>query len=310
MSNDGRHLRDATLRQLRALAIVARSGSYTAAATSIGVTQPAVSLQIQTLQERLGLRLFERANGRLVPTQAGALLVVLSQHIETLVVETERQLAAMRAGQGGQVSIGAVSTAKYFVPFIISAFQEAHPNIEVRLVIGNRGEVLSLIRSNQLDLAIMGRPPDDLILESQKLGDHPHVIICAPGHRLAGMGSVSVAALGGETFLVREPGSGTRTLMERYFIEHQLAARIGMEIASNETIKQAVMAGLGMAFISGHVIAAEVADRRIAVVKVKGLPLLREWFVIRRPERALLPAAARMYTFLSEQGRRHLPELP
>lgn len=310
MTNEGRHLRDATLRQLRALAIVARSGSYTAAATSIGVTQPAVSLQIQTLQERMGLPLFERANGRLVPTQAGALLVALSQHIETLVLETERQLAAMRAGQGGQVSIGAVSTAKYFVPFIISAFQQAHPNIEVRLVIGNRGEVLSLIRNNKLDLAIMGRPPDDLVLENQKLGDHPHVIICAPDHRLAGAISIDLAALGGETFLVREPGSGTRTLMERYFADHQIAARIGMEIASNETIKQAVMAGLGMAFISGHVIAAEVADGRIVVVQVKGLPLLREWFVIRRPERALLPAAARMYAFLSEQGRHHLPELP
>lgn len=310
MTNEGRHLRDATLRQLRALSVVARSGSYTAAAASIGVTQPAVSLQIQTLQERLGLPLFERANGRLVPTEAGNLLAALSQSIETLVAETERQLAAMRAGQGGQVSIGAVSTAKYFVPFIISAFQQAHPNIEVRLVIGNRGEVLSLIRSNQLDLAIMGRPPDDLILESQTLGNHPHVIICAPGHHLAGKASVDVATLGAETFLVREPGSGTRTLMERYFADHGLLPRIGMEIASNETIKQAVMAGLGMAFISGHVIAAEVADRRIAIVKVEGLPLLREWFVIRRPERALLPAAARMFAFLSEQGRRHLPDLP
>lgn len=310
MTDDGRHLRDATLRQLRALSAVARCGSYTAAAVEIGVTQPAISLQIQTLQERTGLTLFERANGRLIATEAGALLSAVSQDIELILIETERRLSAMRAGQGGQVSIGAVSTAKYFVPFAISAFQQAHPSIEVRLIIGNREEILGLVRSNKLDLAIIGRPPDDIVLESRKLGDHPHVIICAPRHRLAGLTTVTVADLAGETFLVREQGSGTRTLMERYFEQRNLSARIGMEIASNETIKQAVMAGLGIAFISGHVVAAEVTDRRIVIARVEGLPLLREWFVIRRPERALLPAAARVYTFLAEQGRRHLPELP
>jgi LysR family transcriptional regulator for metE and metH len=310
MADDGRQLRDATLRQLRALAAVAESGSYTAAAGEIGVTQPAISLQIQTLQDRIGLPLFERANGRLIATEAGAMLAATSHEIEEILTETGRQLAAMRAGQGGQVAIGAVSTAKYFVPFAISAFQQAHPDIEIRLVIGNREEIIGLVRSNKLDIAIIGRPPDDIVLESQKLGDHPHVIICAPQHRLAARARVALADLADATFLVREPGSGTRTLMERHFAEHGLCARIGMEIASNETIKQAVMAGLGIAFISAHVIAAEVADRRLAIVPVEGLPLLREWFVIRRPERALLPAAARMYGFLAGQGSRHLPELP
>lgn len=310
MADDGRDLRDATLRQLRALSAVLRCGSYTGAAAETGVTQPAVSLQIQTLQDRTGLPLFERLNGRLIATEAGALLDALSQEIETIMLDAGRQLAAMRAGQGGRVAIGAVSTAKYFVPFAISAFQQAHPDIEVRLVIGNREDILGLVRGSKLDLAITGRPPEDIVLESQKLGDHPHVIICPPRHRLAALDRVSGADLAGETFLVREPGSGTRTLMERHFAERRLPARIGMEISSNETIKQAVMAGLGIAFISGHVVAAEVADRRLAIVKVDGLPLLREWFVVRRPERALLPAAARMFAFLSEQGHRHLPDLP
>ena len=309
MSDGDRHLSDISLRQLRALAAVLRSGSYTAAAIELGVTQPAVSLQLQTLQERTGLPLLERLNGRLRPTEAGLLLDVMSAKIEALFGETGRQLAAIRSGQGGKVSIGAVSTAKYFVPFAISAFQAAHPDIEVRLTIGNRGEILNLIRHNRLDVAIIGRPPDDIVLESQTMGEHPHVIIGAPGHRLAGRRGVPVELLSEETFLVRESGSGTRTLMERYFAGRGFQARIGMEIASNETIKQAVMAGLGIAFLSAHVIAAEVSDGRLAVLAVEGLPLLREWYVIRQPERAILPAAALIYAFLAREGQGYLPRL-
>ena len=300
-------LRDTTLRQFRALSFVADTGSFTAAAAALGVTQPAVTSQIQALEAHVGLKLLERSAGRMRLTDAGAEVRALHAIIGEALGASGQRLEAMRTGVGGHVAIGAVSTAKYFVPFAIAGLRRAHPGIEIALVIGNRGEVLARLRQNELDLAVIGRPPDDMALERQSLGENPHVIIAAPGHALAGRAGLDARDLGEETFLLREPGSGTRGLMERFFKEGGLNPRIGMEITSNETIKQAVMAGLGIAFISAHCVAAERADGRLAALSVAGLPLMREWFVVRRPERPLLPATRLVFAFLAREGRRFLP---
>jgi len=208
------------------------------------------------------------------------------------------------------VSIGAVSTAKYFVPFAIAAFSRLHPKIDITLSIGNREEIRQALRGYDLDFAIMGRPPPEVEVDTHLIGDHPHIIVAAKGHWLARDFGLAAVDLSHETFLTREPGSGTRMLMEQLFEASELKPTIGMEMSSNETIKQAVIAGLGIAFISAHTVASELEDGRLVALDVAGLPVVRQWFVVRRQDKVLLPPAQAMLDFLGAEGARFLPGVP
>lgn len=282
----------------------------TAAADQLHLTQPAVTLQIKTLQKLAQLPLFQRTSGGMLATQAGEALVHLAERIESAIADCTATLDMMKGLTGGRVSIGVVSTAKYFAPFAIAAFSNSYPEIDVRLSIGNRGDIIKALADLTLDVAIIGRPPPELQLDCVLIGDHPHVIIAPPGHPLAGNTMLTVADLGNEIFLNREPGSGTRALMERMFTEAGVTPRIGMEIASNETIKQAVMAGLGIAFLSAHTVAAELADHRLISLPVEGLPLVRSWFLARCVEKMLLPPAQALVQFLGREAAQFLPKVP
>jgi DNA-binding transcriptional LysR family regulator len=214
----------------------------------------------------------------------------------------------MMAGKtAGRISIGAVSTAKYFVPFAISGFSRLHPKLDITLTIGNRQEISAALRGYDLDFAIMGRPPVDIDMNVHLIGDHPHVIIAPTAHRLARKSRIKLADLAGETFLMREPGSGTRGLMEQLFEQAGVQPNIGMAMSSNETIKQAVIAGLGIAFISAHTVATELDERRLVTLDVAGLPVVRQWFVLSRKDKVLLPPAQAMLDFLSARGAEFLP---
>jgi LysR family transcriptional regulator for metE and metH len=303
------NLHNLSLRQLRAIAAVARSGSVTEAADRLNLTQPAVTLQIRNLQELVDLPLLERTADGMVPTDAGRALLALYDRVATAIGDCANELDMIRGLTGGRVSIGVVSTAKYFAPFAIAAFGKAYPDIEVRLTIGNREEIIRALRDFALDIAVIGRPPTELPLERVLIGDHPHVIVAPPSHPLSGKAQVKVQDLAGELFIIREPGSGTRALMEKLFAQSGVTPRIGMEITSNETIKQAVMAGLGVAFISGHTVASEVADGRLAVLSVEGLPLVRQWYVVHRPEKVLLPPSRALLEFMGREAVRFLPSM-
>ncbi len=207
------------------------------------------------------------------------------------------------------VAVGVVSTAKYFAPRALAGFLAHYPAVELRLVTGNRAEIIDGLRRLEIDVAIMGRPPGDLDVVREVMGDHPHVVIARPDHPLARLAAIAPAALTRETFLTREPGSGTLGLMERFFADANIAPRIGMRISSNETIKQAVIAGLGIAFISAHTIDAELQEARLALLAVRGLPVVRQWFAVRLRDRPLIPAAARLHDFLKTDGRQYLPRI-
>jgi LysR family transcriptional regulator for metE and metH len=226
-----------------------------------------------------------------------------------LLAECAEAIEALRGMDGGRVAVGVISTAKYFAPRALAAFKRAHPRVEMRVLVGNRQETLTALEAFDLDLAIMGRPPEHFAVEQAVIGDHPHVVIAAADHPLAGQARLPLQALAGETFLLREAGSGTRLLVERLFAAEGLSPAAGMEIGSNETIKQAVMAGMGVALISAHIIAAEVADGRLAVLDVAGLPIVREWFVVKRREKRLLPAARALWDHLATSGGTFLPEV-
>jgi LysR family transcriptional regulator for metE and metH len=302
-----RFVRELTIRQLRALAAAAKHGSVTAAARQLHLTQPAVTLQIRNLQELAGLPLIQRTSDGMLLTDAGREVLNLSERIEAAMTACETSLEMMTGKTAGRISIGAVSTSKYFVPFMISGFSRLHPNIEVTLSIGNRQEIGQALQGYDLDIAIMGRPPADIDMDVHLIGDHPHVIIAPTAHRLARKSRIALNELAGETFLTREPGSGTRGLMEQLFETARIRPVMGMAMSSNETIKQAVIAGLGIAFISAHTVATELDERRLVTLDVVGLPIVRQWFVLARKDKVLLPPARAMLEFLSARGAQFLP---
>jgi LysR family transcriptional regulator, low CO2-responsive transcriptional regulator len=302
----GHFSRQLTIRQLRALAAVQTAGSVTSAANQLNLTQPAVTLQLRNLQALAGLPLIQRTGDGMLLTDAGREVQRLSERIEAALLDCEQSLDMIAGRSSGRVSIGAVSTAKYFVPFAIAAFSKRFPKIDVTLQIGNREDIRDALRGYDLDIAIMGQPPADVEVEMRLLGKHPHIIVAASGHRLAKR-KLAATDLADETFITREVGSGTRMLMEQFFQKAGLKAKIGMEMDSNETIKQAVIAGLGIAFISQHTVSHELQQRRLVSLKVSGLPVMRQWHAIRRADKILLPPARAMLDFLGQEGARYLP---
>jgi DNA-binding transcriptional LysR family regulator len=304
----GRFSRDLTIRQLRALAVLKSAGSVTAAANRLNLTQPAVTLQLRNLQALAGLPLIQRTGDGMVLTDAGRNVLAMAERVEAALLDCERSLDMIAGRSGGRVSIAAVSTAKYFVPFVIAAFSRRFPQVDVTLRIGNREDIREALRGYDLDIAIMGRPPVDVQVEIRPLGKHPHVIIAAADHMLSNKKRIAVADLASESFITREIGSGTRMLMEQFFQKSGLKPKIGMEMDSNETIKQAVIAGLGIAFISQHTVSHELDEGRLVALKVAGLPIIRQWHAIRRTDKILLPPAQAMLDFLGKEGSRYLPK--
>jgi DNA-binding transcriptional LysR family regulator len=296
-----------TLRQLRAIAALRRHGSMTRAAAELNVSPPAVTLQMKALEDQIGIALVERSAGGMVLTMPGTVIADAAARIAAVLRETEAKLAGIAGAERGEVHVGISSTAKYFAPQALAAFSDAHPGIDLRLTVGNRRDILDGLQHHECDLAIMGRPPTEMKVIADLIGDHPYVIVVRPGHRLAGKHKIDPCELSGETILAREAGSGTRNLMEDYFATSGIKPKIGMQISSNETIKQSVMAGLGIAFLSGHTIDAEVLSGRLIVLQMKDLPIIRQWYGVHLSERVIMPACAELLGFLRHQGPSFLP---
>jgi len=302
--------RRTSLRQLRAFGAVAGSGGISSAAALLAVTPPAVSQQLRLLEDALGgVPLLERAPAGARPTEAGREVLVALARIEAALADCSQAIQALQRMDIGSVAVGVISTAKYFAPFALAAFQRRHPGIELRVKVANRRDMVAALESFELDLAIMGYPPETFPLERVVIGDHPHVIIAGPDHPLVGRSAVPLAELARQPFLLREPGSGTRDLMDRLFGSGGSPVGPRIEIGSNETIKQAVMAGMGIALLSAHTIAAEVADGRLVILDAEGLPVVRQWFAVRRSEKRPLPAALALWEHLVSHGAEFLPRV-
>jgi DNA-binding transcriptional LysR family regulator len=199
-----------------------------------------------------------------------------------------------------------VSTAKYFTPRLLGEFSRHHPGMELKLTANNRELVIRELAEYETDLAIMGRPPDDINVIAEPFAEHPLAVIAAPDHPLAGKRRIKLARVAEETFLMREPGSGTRQNLERLFADNQLTLKAGMEMSSNETIKQAVMAKLGVSFLSLHTIGIEVHAGRLVILDVVGLPIVRNWYVVHRKDKRLSPLAQEFRTFLLDDAAKIL----
>jgi DNA-binding transcriptional LysR family regulator len=304
-----RDFRNVTLRQLRVLAAVVRSGSVTAAAQRLNVSPPAITLQMQLLQDQARLPLIVRSAAGTVATDAGAEILRTIDQIETLLEDCNAALASIAGSHSGSATVGVVSTAKYFAPRVLGDFVRVHPGLELSLVIGNRADMINGLQQCEIDIAVMGRPPEELDVNATVIGDHPHVIIAASDHPLAKLELIKAAQLKDEVFLVREPGSGTRALMEKFFADAGITPRIGMQISSNETIKQAVIAGLGIAFISGHTIDSSLVTQSLKILPVEGLPIIRQWCIVHLRQRRLMPAVKAIRDFFIAESANYAPDI-
>ncbi len=303
-------MRNLSLKQLQAVAAVAKLGTMTRAAQELNVTSAALYARIRQLEEEAGLLLFDRTPSGLKPTDAGKEMLWAIDSINTILETCTDRLRSLRGISGGRVALGVVSTAKYFAPQVIAGFSKKHPGVEISLSVRNRGQTVEALRGYEIDFAVMGRPPRDFPIEAATFGPHPLVLVAAPDHRLAGRANLDRTDLAEEAFFMREEGSGTRTVFEE-FMSGVLVKRALLDIdtGSNETIKQAVMAGLGLSLLSAHSVAAEVESGRLAVLDVQGLPIRRDWYAVRRADKVLGPAASAVWSYLMSDGARWLPGL-
>lgn len=278
-------------RQLMAFEAVVRHGSVSRAADSLCVTQPAVSMQLRHLEERIGFALIERYGRKMTLTDAGEEVLLHARQLVVTMSDLENSLAQLRGLESGQLRLAIVSTANYFIPPYLASFRMRHPSIAVTLHVANGTSVLESLAANEADIAVTGRPPDTADVVAQCLMDNPLVGIAPPDHPLLGVRKIPLRRLVEQPFVMREPGSGTRAALERVLNSYGLEARTACVLASNEAVKQAVQAGLGLAVISAQTTASEQETGRLAVLDIEGFPIMRQWYIVYRRKRRLPPAA-------------------
>jgi DNA-binding transcriptional LysR family regulator len=302
-------MRHVTIRQIQVFAEAAQTLSFARVAERLHLTPAGVSFQIKQMELQTGFALFERVGRKVALTDAGTALLGYAKQVLQALNDADRAMMALKGLTGGRVTIGLVSTAKYIVPHLLTRFQATYPAIAIDLRDGNRRWIIEALVKGQLDLAIMGQPPEEAEVTAEPFAPHPSVLVAAPSHPLAGSQNLPVSILAGEPFIAREEGSGTRLLMERFFQKNGLSSRIVMTTSSNETIKQAVMAGMGIALISRHTIGLELSLGMLTTLAIDGLPLMRSWLVAHRRNMPLLPVHARLRDYLVEGGGAVIEEL-
>ena len=296
-------MRRLTLRQFRVFEAVARHLSFSRAAEELHLSQPAVSMQVRGIEVILGLPLTEQLGKKIFLTEAGREVLHASQAITARLDDLQANLAQLRGIDTGRLNLAATSTVNAVATGILARFRGRHSGVSVHLDVSNRAAVLNLLATNRTDLAIMGQVPEDLGLEATRFMDNPLVVIAPPDHPLARKKKVSIDALAAESFVVREAGSGTRGAMERFFATRGLEIRSSMEMSSNEAIKQAVQAGLGLGILSLQTLEMERALKRLAVLNVEGFPIMRHWYIVHRADKRLSPTAQAFKEFVLEPAR-------
>jgi DNA-binding transcriptional LysR family regulator len=301
-------MRHATFRQLKVFESVARHLSFSRAAEELHLTQPAVSIQVAKLQEHAGLPLFEQMGKRIHLTAAGAEMLRASRGILAQFREVEETLAHFKGVSGGRLNVAVISAGDYFLPRLLVEFAGRHSGVSINFDVCNRRDLLAKLAENQTDLAVMARPPVDADTLNEPFAHHPYVIVAAPAHPLAAKRRIPLARVVREPFIVREKGSDTWTSMQEAFGPRLQDLNVAMEIRSTETIKQAVIAGMGLGFLSAHTISRELRAGSIAVLDVQGLPLVGNWYVVHRSSKRLPPVAQAFKSFLLADGERLVNE--
>jgi DNA-binding transcriptional LysR family regulator len=295
-------MRPYTIKQIQTFIEVAKEKSISKAAENLFVTQPAISMQIKQLEEVFGLALIEPIGRNIQLTKAGLEFLERAQAATAELKDLEAAMAGHLNLGKGHIFLGIVSTTKYFVPMLLVEFRKLFPGIQVSLKIDNRENILAMLGRNEVDLVIMGRVPKEMDCIATPFATNPMAIVSGPTHPMSRRKQAKFSDLHDQEFVVREIGSGTRQAMERMFAFHQTKLNIAMEMPSNETIKQAVMAGMGLSFLSLRTVRHELASGHIVLLDIVGLPHIGHWYITHRSQKKLAPAAMAFKEFVIEQA--------
>ena len=295
-------MKNTTLRQLKVFEAVARLLSFSRAAEELHLTQPAVSTQVKKLTDHAGLALFEQLGKKIHLTPAGVELLHFSRVIIQQFKEVEEAMTQFKGISGGKLNVAVISAGDYFFPKVLVEFASRHAGVTLNLGVCNREELLEQLLLNQTDLAIMVRPPQDMNTVNEAFAPHAYVIVAPPDHPLAGSKRIAMSRMAKEPFLIREKGSDTRNSMEEGLGEYLASLNIAMEIKSTETIKQAVIAGMGVSFLSSHTVNRELRLGSLVALNVQGFPLMLNWYVVHRKNKRLPPVAQAFKNFLMTDG--------
>jgi DNA-binding transcriptional LysR family regulator len=288
-----------TFHQLRVFLAVARHGSYSRAAEELLLTQPAVSAQVRELERAFDATFFERVGRAIALTEAGKELMAYAERICVLIDEARLAMEELDGLKRGRIAVAAVSTAgAYVLPSLLGAFQKRYPGISINLEVTNRALVRDRLLHNNVDLVVMGRPPEEVPHVAEPFLADEIVVVAAPSHPLETVRRIPVDRLAHEVFIAREVGSGTRLNADEFFRQQGVKLQVGLELGDNSAVKEAVAAGLGIALLSRHVLRMELALKRLVVLDVQGLPLRRQWFVVHREDKHLSRAAIAFKAFL------------
>lgn len=298
-----------TLRQIEVFNAVARLENYTRAAKELHLSQPAVSMQIRQLEDSIGLKLFEQVGKKIHLTDAGKHMYGYGRSMADLLEEADEVFEAIKGVERGELSISVATTASHFATRLLAAFAKQHDGIVISLDITNREALRHQLERNERDLVIMGQPPERLEVDAEAIMENPLVMIAPVGHPLAVEKKIPLAHFSSESFVVREQGSGTRFAIERFFDEHGVVFNTGIEMTSNEAIKQAVEAGLGLGIVSIHTLELELETQRIKILDVEDFPIRRHWYILQRKGKRLSPAARAFKAFVLDEASKftHLP---
>ena len=280
-----------TFRQLRLFLALVETGSVSAAAKKMHVTQPTASMQLKEISASVGLPLYEVVGKKVFLTEVGESLAATAREITQSLASFEQLVNATQGIAKGQLRVAVVSTAKYFMPRLIGSFCKRHPLIDVSLEILNRDGVLGRLRQNTDDLYIMSMPPDDLHLTDEVLMPNPIVVIAASSDPLAKQKNISFNDLSRHRFIMRESGSGTRMAADQYFRKKKFRPDIRLELGSNEAVKESVAGGLGVGVISQYALHGHQREHGVRVIDVDGFPLKSSWHLVHLAAKNLSPIA-------------------
>ena len=295
-------LRHVSLRQLQIFEAISREGSFTRAANSLFLTQPTVSMQIKKLEQGVGLPLFEQIGKQMYLTDAGKVLHERSRQVLEAIANLEMEIADLQGLKTGSLRLAVVTTAKYFAVRALGKFCEQYPGVDVALKVTSRERLLERMADNLDDLYIIGRPPEQREMIFEPYLDNPLVVLARRNHPLAEASMIEPQQLADYPMIMREQGSGTRMAVENFFREQGIELNIRMELASNEAIKHAIDAGLGISILSRHVMMQEGADSRLKELNVRGFPIAWQWCLGYYQGKRLSVIAKTFLQFLKTQG--------
>ncbi len=296
-------IRNATIRQLKVFESVARNLSFTRASEELHTTQPTVSIQLKQLADIIGQPLLEQIGKRIYLTDVGRELLKVCREIFDSLSRFEMLMSDMKGVKAGKLNLAIISTSKYFVPRLLGLFCQHYPGLDVSLKVENRERLLQRMTENMDDLYVLGQPPEHMDVELKPFLENPMVVLAARDHPLANIKNISPERLVEEPFLMREAGSGTRLVTEKFFNERGLRLKVRMELGSSEAIKQAVAGGLGIAVLSAHTLALERSLNELAILDVEGFPIRRFWYLAYPKDKQLSVVAQAFLKFLQEESK-------